>query len=104
MQKAKGRCPALSPGLPCTAGKLPGARKSHDVRIDEGGRARNGAVDVALGGKMNDGRGPELVDKCVDQVSVTDVGLREFIVRTVRDGGKRAQISRIGELVDIDRR
>ncbi len=72
------------------------------VGLDELCRPVDRPVDVALGGKVQDGVGLMLGKQRLERRPVADVGLRE-VIRRVRIGvGKRIEVPRVGQLVDVD--
>jgi hypothetical protein len=73
-----------------------------DVGLDEGGRPVDRAVDVGLGGEVEDRRGPVLVDDLVDRGAVGDVGLHEMEARVLGDVGQALEVPGVGQLVDDD--
>ena len=70
--------------------------------LDEGVRAVDRAVDVALGGQVHHGIGRVLGEHRVHGGAVADVGADEGVARAVGDRLERAQIGGVGQLVDID--
>ncbi len=57
---------------------------------------------MALGREMHHALGAELGEEPVHGGAVDDVGLSETVVRQVRDGPQAFEITRIGELVDVE--
>ena len=69
-----------------------------DVGLDEGTGVEDRAVDVRLGGEVDDGVG--LRDERLDDVGVGDVALHEREARTVAEVGDVARVARVGQLVE----
>ena len=72
----------------------------HQIRLDEGGRAIDGAVDVGLRREVEDGVGALLADDLLHRGAVRDVRLHEVKALVGGDVGEALEIPGVGELVD----
>ena len=65
--------------------------------------AVDGAVDVGLGGEVEDDVGRGLAQSVATDVAIADVALDEAVARVVGDGGEVVEIAGVGEpVVDDD--
>ncbi len=78
------------------------AEGSDDVGEDELFGAGDGAVDVALGGKVYQGIGLVGPQQRLDEGGVFDAALHEDVSGVILDRGKIAEIAGVGELVEVD--
>ena len=69
------------------------------VGADEGARIGDRAVDVALGGQMHHGLGPEVRIEGVDRLRVADVGFHQAVAGIVGQGLERDRIGRVGQRI-----
>ena len=92
---------ALEAG-PIAARRLEQREGADDVGLDEVGRARDRAVDVAFGREMHDPVGPELGDRLLHRSAVADVGMQEAVVRLALDRSQRRQVAGISERIDVE--
>ncbi len=94
---------ALRParGEPVRARRLEEMERPHDVRLDEGGRAVDGAVDMGFGGQMHDRVGVVRSENPVERVAVADIGMLEGIGRMGRDRGHVVGAGGIGQRVEV---
>jgi hypothetical protein len=70
-----------------------------DAGLDEGVGVHDGAVDVGLGGEVDDGVDVVGAHGGGDVVAVTDVAAHELITRVVLDGQKVVEVAGIGQFV-----
>lgn len=73
--------------------------RAQDVGAQEYAGVLNGAVHVALGGKVNDDVWLFFFKQPVHGFAVADVGLDETEVRFIHHGGEGGEIARVGQLV-----
>ena len=73
-----------------------------NVGLDEFAGAVDRAIDVALRRQVHHGVGLVLVEQSAQRRGFADAGLLESVVRIADRAGKRIEIGRIGQLVDID--
>ena len=74
---------------------------AEDVGLEEGRRSGNGAVDMGLGGEMNDGLGTKVLEGGADGRGITDVGLGKVVGGVEIEVGKRLGAGRVGEFVEV---
>jgi hypothetical protein len=74
---------------------------SADIGRDEGRGAVDRAVDVALGGEVQHGIGPDFGEDRVDHGAVADVGLVVAMAVAGSGLGERFEVAGIGQLVDV---
>ena len=85
---------------PVGQGRIEQYRGADHIGLDEGARPVDRAVDMGLGGKMDDRvRLPGLEDVAHAR-TVGDVGADEVVARIVGDGGQRIEIAGVSQLVD----
>ena len=75
---------------------------AHDVRLEENARGGDGAVHMALCGKVHHHVGLFFFKQLVNEFSVCDVSAHEGKARVIPDGRERLEIPRIGELVQAE--
>ena len=76
--------------------------RAKHVGADESVRAADGAVDVALRRQVHDDVGCVRAKHPVHGLTIADIGLDEGVAWTVGNRLQRAQIGRVGQLVDVD--
>ena len=57
---------------------------------------------MALGREVHDAVRAELGEEPVHGGAIGDVGLREAVIRQVRDGTQALEVAGVGELVDVE--
>jgi hypothetical protein len=67
-----------------------------EIGLDECTRTVDGAVDVALGGKVSDDLGPEFTDRRAHCMGVADVARNKPVTMAARHPLYRRQSSRVG--------
>src|ERR671916_670924 len=72
------------------------------IGLYKGLRTVDGAVDVRLGGEVDDGRGTILGEQAVDQRAVPYPPLYEDVVGVIRDRRQGARVAGVGQGVEID--
>ena len=82
--------------------RLQERRRADDVRLHELERVGDGAVDVALGGEVDDGGEPVLLEETSGEVGVGDVALDERVVRGGLDVRQVGRVAGVGEPVEVD--
>jgi hypothetical protein len=72
------------------------------IGLYKGLRTVDGAVDVRLGGEVDDGRGTILAEQAVDQPAVPYPPLYEDVVGVIRDRRQGVGVAGVGQGVEID--
>lgn len=85
-------------------GGLEEGKGAVDIGAEEGLGAVDRAVDVTLSGEVDDRAGFVLLEKARDERNVADVALDKGVGRIGLHGSEIFEVSRIGELVQIDDR
>ena len=75
---------------------------AHDVGLDERLGRIDGAVDVGLGGEVDDGVDRVVGQEARDEGVVADVALREDVPRVAGEVGQVGGIAGVGERVEVD--
>lgn len=75
---------------------------AHDVGLQEDGGVFNGAVNMALSGKVHHDVGLLLLKELIDSSPVGDGGLDKAEVGVVHDAGQGLQIACVGQAVQTD--
>ena len=95
--------PSLCLGVvPSFLGALQQVHGAHDVALDEDLRVLDGAVHVALRGKVDDVIEIVLCEQAFDQLLVADVALHEDVAGVALDVLQVLQIARVGQLIEVD--
>ena len=81
---------------PIVEGCLQQRKGADDVGLDEGGRAVDGAIDVAFGREMHDGIRLEALDHAAHLGRIDNIGAHERIAGAVRNRRQRFEIAGIG--------
>ncbi len=92
----------LRQALPVEFGGLEEAEGAHHVGLREGEGVLDGAVHMALGGKVDDAVDVLVLHQLVDTVEVADVHTDELIVGLVLDVLEIGQVAGVGQLVEVD--
>ncbi len=92
----------LGQRLPVELGSLQQRQCSHDIGAGEGEGIFDGAVDMALGSKVDDAVYMLVLHQLVESLEVADVHLHELVVRTVLNILQVCQVAGVGQLVEID--
>ncbi len=101
MEEAEARLVGLGEAAPVGAGGFQQCIGADDVGLDEHIRARDRAIDVALGGQMHHGLGLERGEGPVHGRTIGDIGLEEVIALGAAHGRERLEIGRVGQLIDV---
>jgi hypothetical protein len=88
--------------VPVEAGAVEEAERADDVGLDERLGGIDGAVDVGLGGEVNDGVDLMLGEEAGDEGDVADVAVRENIAGVGREVGEIGGVAGVGEGVEVD--
>src|SRR5690606_37197225 len=72
------------------------------VGLDEGGRAVDGAVHVALGGEVEHRVGAVLGQQARHQGPVADVPVHEDVVGVALQRGQGVEVAGIGQRIEVD--
>ena len=64
----------------------------------------NGTIDVAFGGKVDDGSGLMLCQQAGQQSAVTNIALHKGVARIALQAGQSFRVARVGEFVEVDDR
>jgi hypothetical protein len=102
MQETKGFLVRVTEGVPVGSRCLQKLKGADDVGLDELGRSINGAIDMGLGGKVHDGTRPVLREELGDKRGIPNVTSDKGVPRVPLKGGQILEISRVGELVEVD--
>src|SRR5665213_2468195 len=73
-----------------------------DVGVDERRRAMDRAIDMRLGGEVDDRARPVLREESGDQRAVADVAVHEHVARVGRKAREVGGIAGVSQLVEID--
>jgi hypothetical protein len=71
-----------------------------DIGFDHGRRIADAAVQVRLGGEMDDGLAAG--HGCCDSGRITNITLDESVVRIARDGIQVCEVTGVGQFVVVD--
>ena len=93
---------ALGQRVPVLLGSLQQRERAHHIGAGKGEGILDGAVDMALGGEMDDAVDAVLADDAAHLVEVGDVGLHEGIVGLVLDVLEVGEVAGVCEFVEID--
>ena len=98
---------ALFPGLglsvvPGFLGALQQVDGTHHVALDENFRVLDGAVNVALRGKVDDVIEIVLCKQALDQLLVADVALHEDVAGVALNVLQVLEVAGVGQLVEVD--
>ena len=77
---------------------------ANDIGLDEIARAVDRAVDMAFGGEMHDGARLVLAQQRVNQWSVVDIAVHEYVIRVGVDRRQVVRIAGISQAVEVDDR
>ena len=100
VEETEGRLGLPRQPVPMGAGAVEHDLGAHHVGADEGTRIGDRAVDVALGGEMHHGLGPEVGVEGVHGRRIADVGLDQPVAGIVRQRLKRDGVGRVGQRVE----
>ena len=89
--EAEARRAAPSSSLQIGPRRFQQTQRADDVRLDEGGRAVDRAIDMALGGKMHHGVGPEVAERRRHRRRVADVHAGS--VARILDRSERVEVA-----------
>ena len=81
------------------AGSLQQHIGAHDIGLDEGAGAVDGAIHVGLGRQMHDHIRIDSLQQRLDRRGVADVSPGEAVMRMSRDAFQRGERACVGELV-----
>jgi hypothetical protein len=104
VQEAECRLVRRRQAIPVRAHRLQQAEGADDIRLDEVFRAVDAAVDVALGGKIDDGARAVLVQQPGYQRGIADISLDEDVTRIAAQAGQVLEVAGIGQLVEVEHR
>ena len=93
---------AFPVAVPVLAGGLQQAQRAHYIRAGKGEGVFDGAVDVALGGEVNDAIYIVLLHDGAHALEVADVGLHEGVVRLALNILQVGQVTGIGEGIQVN--
>ena len=87
---------------PVFQGRVQHLKRAQYVRYDELRRVVDRAVDVRLGGEVDDRRRPVLRERPIDRGPVGDVALDEDVVWVAAHRFQRIEVAGVGQGVEID--
>lgn len=90
--------------LPPGAHRLEQREAAVDVGGDEWRRSGDRAVDVGLGGEVEQGARLVARQQAGHQVGIADVAVHEQVARIAGQRGQVVQVAGVGELVEVDDR
>ena len=102
VEKAEGDFARRRQRVPVEAGAVEEAEGADDVGLDERLGGIDGAVDVGLGGEIDDGVDLVLGEEAGDEGGVTNVAMGENVARVGREVGEVGGVARVGEGVEVD--
>ena len=88
--------------IPISLRSLKQTQRSHYVSLGEGERVLDGAVHMALSGKMDDAIDLFILHQLVNTVEVANVHADELIVGLVLDVLQVGKVAGIGQLIEIN--
>ena len=91
-------------GIPVTPCRLEEDEGADDIGLDKGSGAVDGAVDVTLGGKVDDGPRPVLPQEGRDELPVTYITLDKGVAFVAAEAGQALEVAGVGEEVEVDHR
>ena len=95
--------PSLGIGIiPCFLGALQQVDRAHHVALHKNFGVLDGAVHMALGGKVDDVIEIVLCEQALDQLLVADIALHEHMAGVALHILQVFQIARVGQLIQID--
>ncbi len=86
----------LAPVIPYTFEQVEGA---DDVGLDEVARPVDGAIDMALGGEVDDGTGLSICQQFADELTVSDVAKHELVTRIPFEAFEILDVAGVGEQI-----
>src|SRR5262245_5669294 len=101
MVETEGALPGDRQRVPMGSGGAEEPSRPDDVRLDERLRPVDRAVDMALGGEVDDDVRIEDLESTFERETVADVSLNEAVPLVTRDGIERAQVAGVGQLVEV---
>jgi hypothetical protein len=101
-KKRKGRFGVRFKPAPVGAHAFEQVEGAHDVGVDEIAGAVNGAVHMALGGKIHHGSGLVLCQQAGDQCRIAKITLHKHMATILAKGSQVLQVARVGEFVQVD--
>jgi len=104
VEEAEGGFLGVTQVVPVAAYYFEQMEGADDVGLDEVFRAVDGAVDVALGGEVDDGARLLFGEQFADQGAVADVALDEDVALVAVQAGEVLQVAGVGEFVEIEDR
>ncbi|MCY1178869.1 hypothetical protein D9M73_192420 [compost metagenome] len=102
MQETERLACRLSQATPVGAYGFQQAEGADDVGFDEVFRAVDRAIDVGLGGEVDDGAWLVLLEQTCDQLSVADVAVHEDVALVALQAAQGLQVACVGEFVEVD--
>ena len=104
MQETKARFVGLVQGAPVCQRAVEQVVGADDVGLDEGARAIDRPVDMALCGEVDDAGRAERLDQFLHGNRIGDVALHEAVARVVLDVGQGLAVTSIGQQVEVGNR
>ena len=88
--------------FPIGQGSLQQFERAHDVRADESTGVADRAIDVGLGGKVDDRLAFVASQQIAEEGPVRDVPLHKDVLRRIAPLGQRVEAGGVGQQVQID--
>ena len=76
--------------------------RTHHVRLREGERVLDGAIDMAFSSEVDDAIDLLVLHELVERIEVADVHLHELVVRLALDVLEVREVARVSQLVEVD--
>jgi hypothetical protein len=102
MEEAEGFLGRIIESIPVGTGGLKESEGADDVCLDELGRPMNGAIDMGLGGKVDDGPRLMLCKELRNEFGIANIATDEGMAGIPLQGGEVLEVARISELVEIN--
>jgi hypothetical protein len=102
MEEAEGFLGRIIETIPVDTSGLKEIEGANDVGLDELGGPMDGAINMGLGGKVNDGARLMLRKELRNEYGITDITTSKGMAGVPLDGGEVLEIAGVGELVEVD--
>ena len=102
MQKAEVAAIRFGELGPVSAGLIEQNESPMHIGTNKCVRRSNGAVDVALGGEVDNGTGPVIAQQGTNQVGIVDIATDQPVAWVAVDRGQAGGVARVGKQIEID--